>query len=66
MTRGKPLLGFTKEYLSVNVALDEEALAELRGVWDNCVEGVQAPLVEGSKNGLNIHIPWVLKEKGVK
>ena len=60
--RKKPLLGFTKEYLSVNVVLDEKSLAELRDVWENRVEGCQAPLVEGSKKGLLIHIPWVLKE----
>ena len=60
--RKKPLLGFTKEYLSVNVVLDEKSLAELKDVWENRVEGCQAPLVEGSKKGLLIHIPWILKE----
>ena len=58
----KPLLGFTKEYLSVNVVLDERSLAELKDVWENRVESCQQPLVEGTKNGLHIHIPWILKE----
>jgi len=60
--RKKPLLGFTKDYLSINIILEEEAIKELRDVWENRVEGCQAPLVEGSKKGLLIHIPWVLKE----
>ena len=60
--RKKPLLGFTKECLSVNIILDEKSLAELKAVWENRVEGCQAPLVEGSKNGLLIHIPWILKK----
>lgn len=57
----KPLLGFTKDYLSVNVVLDEGSLKELKDVWDNRVDGCQQPLVEGTKNGLHIHIPWILK-----
>lgn len=61
--RKKPLLSFTKEYLSINIILDEKSLAELRGVWENRVDGIQLPLVEGTKNGLFIHIPWMLKEK---
>ncbi len=63
MTRKKPLLGFTKEYLSVNIILDEKSLVELRDVWENRVEGCQPPLVEGSKSGLLIHIPWILRGK---
>ena len=60
--RKKPLLGFAKDYLSVNIVLDEKAIAELKDVWENCVEGCQSPLVEGSKKGLLIHIPWILKK----
>ena len=61
--RKKPLLGFTKDYVSVNVVLDEVSIKELRDVWENCVESCQQPLVEGTKNGLHIHIPWILKGK---
>jgi len=60
--RKKPLLGFTKEYLSVNIVLDEKSLAELKDVWENRVESCQQPLVQGMRDGLHIHIPWILKE----
>lgn len=59
----KPLLEFRKGGLSVNIGLGEKGLEELRDVWENRVDGVQPPLVEGAKNGLFIHIPWILKEK---
>ena len=60
--RKKPLLGFTKDYLSINIILEEEAIKELRDVWENRVEGCQQPLVQGMRDGLHIHIPWILKE----
>ena len=58
----KPLLGFSKDYVSVNVVLDEDSIKELRDVWENRVESCQQPLVQGMRDGLHIHIPWILKE----
>lgn len=59
----KPLLEFYGNYLSINIILDDASIKELRDVWENRVSGCQSPLVEGTKNGLHIHIPWVLKAK---
>lgn len=60
--RKKPLLEFKGAMLSVNIILDEKDVETLKDVWENRVEGCQPPLVDGSRNGLLIHIPWVLKK----
>ncbi len=49
------------ELLTINIMLNKEEIAELKDVWFNKLSGIQPPLVETNKNGLNVHIPWILK-----
>jgi len=56
------LITFTENTVTVTVFIDdEEGLAEMRDVWENKVQGCQAPLVGAHKNGFSVFIPWILK-----
>lgn len=54
------LLEFHDGYFSVNIFLDDDGLGELRRVWGD-LKGVQMPLIDASRDGLIIHIPWMTK-----
>ena len=49
------------ELVSINISLQEADIAKLKDVWHNRVASWQPPLIDSSKNGINIHIPWTLK-----
>jgi len=49
--------------ISVNVVLSEEEALLLEDIWFNKLESCQVPLVNAAKNGVIIHIPWILKKK---
>lgn len=52
-----------KTLVSINVVLEEEDALKFMDVWFSKVSSCQAPLIEILKNGLNVHIPWIMKEK---
>lgn len=54
---------YEKETLvSINVAIPNEDAAMFMDWWYNKVEKCQAPLIETTKYGMHLHIPWILKE----
>ena len=58
----RALLTFSGRRVSINITLDKDAIAELKEIW-NSVDGIQPPLVDANRNGLNVFLPWILKEK---
>lgn len=66
MTFDVELIEF-KEYgeetlISVNVVLSSKDASILMDVWFNKVKSCQAPLIDAAKNGIFIHIPWILED----
>ena len=49
------------ELVSITVFLEAEDMAKLKDTWFNKVKHCQAPLITDNKNGLHIHIPWILE-----
>ena len=58
------LITFTDNSITITVFIDdEEALQEMRDLWQNQVKACQAPLLGGHKNGFTVFIPWMLKTR---
>jgi len=56
------LITFTDNSISITVFIDdEEALQEMKDIWENQVKACQAPLLGSHKNGFTVFIPWILK-----
>jgi len=49
--------------ISVNILLTNEDAIKLMDVWFNKLEACQAPLIDASKDGLLVHIPWITKKE---
>ena len=47
--------------ISVNILLTKEEALQLQDVWFNKVESCQPPLINAAKNGMFVHIPWIMK-----
>ena len=57
------LIEFKEDSIVVTVFMDDpEAFEELKDIWMNKVESIQAPLVGSYKNMFTVSIPWILKE----
>ena len=54
------LLEFKDNMVSINIALEPDAIATLKQDWSK-VKGIQPPLVGTYKNGLSVFIPWILE-----
>ena len=54
---------YKKETLiSVNIVLPSDDALTLEDWWFNKVAGCQPPLVDCRKDGLHLHIPWIMKK----
>ena len=60
------LIEFKENSVVITVFMDDkEAMDELKDVWYNKVESIQAPLVGSYKNMFTVSIPWILKEEPI-
>ena len=52
--------------ISVNIVLSTDDALNLEDWWFNKVDCCQAPLIDCRKDGLHLHIPWILKKETKK